>query len=163
MAKKKVKDKKTILKAVTDETFQKEVLESALPAVVEFGANWCGPCKAIAPIMEELADEYEGRVGFVRIDLEDNPVAPKRFGVRAIPTLMVFVDGESVEQIVGAVPKFFIAKRVEDATGLEPVKKPQKEGEPEVYDDEDDYEDIEEDGDGDDEEGEEESEERDDE
>ena len=148
MAKKKKRQRseKIILKAVTDETFQKEVIESERPVLVEFGAPWCGPCAAIAPIIEELSVDYEGRVDFVRLELDDNPVMPKKFDVRAIPTLMLFIGGESVGQFVGAVPMFMIVSLVEDKTGLKPMKNPVEndEGKKEIEDG--DVQDGEEDG-----------------
>lgn len=90
---------------ITDANFQKEVLDSAVPVLVDFWAVWCGPCKLIAPIVEELATEYDGKLKVGKIDVDNNPEVPLRFGIRSIPTLMVFKGGKVVEQVIGAVPK----------------------------------------------------------
>ena len=103
--------------AVTDSTFQDEVVNSATPVVVDFWAEWCGPCKAIAPIVEELAGEYDGKVKFAKMDVDTNPSTPMQFGIRGIPTLIIFNGGKAVDQVVGAVPKSMLKKRVEEAIG----------------------------------------------
>ena len=90
---------------VTDDTFQKEVLEAGEPAIVDFWASWCGPCRMIGPIFEELSDEYSGKVKFVKVNVDENPKTPAAYGVRGIPTLILFKGGKVVEQVVGAVPK----------------------------------------------------------
>jgi thioredoxin 1 len=90
---------------VTDATFKSEVIESDVPVLVDFWASWCSPCKMIAPIVEELATEYEGRVKVAKVDVDANPVTPGMFGVMSIPTLMVFRDGKAAERIVGYQPK----------------------------------------------------------
>jgi thioredoxin 1 len=98
---------------VSDSTFQSEVIESALPVLIDFWAPWCAPCRAVAPVVEELASEYDGRVKFVKMNVDDNPITPSRYGVRGIPNLIVFKDGQVKEQIVGAVPKAQLARAIE--------------------------------------------------
>ncbi|NWF55401.1 MAG: thioredoxin [Syntrophaceae bacterium] len=93
------------LLAGTDANFQKEVLESGQPTIVDFWASWCGPCRMIAPIFEELSNQYAGKVKFVKVNVDENPKTPATYGVRGIPTLIMFKDGKIVDQVVGAVPK----------------------------------------------------------
>ncbi len=90
---------------VTDENFQKEVLESEVPTIVDFWASWCGPCRMIGPIFEELSSEYVGKVKFAKVNVDENPKTPANYGVRGIPTMIMFKGGKAVDQIVGAVPK----------------------------------------------------------
>ena len=101
--------------AVTDSTFEEEVLKSELPVLVDFWADWCQPCKMIAPIVDELSEEYDGRVKFMKVDVDSNPQAPTNLGIRSIPTLIVFKDGQPVEQIVGALPKAQLKRRLDNA------------------------------------------------
>jgi len=90
---------------VTDSTFQKEVLESDKPTIVDFWASWCGPCRAVGPVFEELSAEYSGKVKFAKLNVDENPKTPTDYGVRGIPTLILFKGGQVVDQVVGALPK----------------------------------------------------------
>ena len=93
---------------VTDENFDKEIIASDIPAIVEFWAEWCGPCKMVAPAVEQLAEEYKGKVKVAKMDVDQNRATPARFGIRNIPTLMLFKGGEVAQVIVGAQPKNYI-------------------------------------------------------
>ena len=99
----------------SDATFKDEVLENALPALVDFWAPWCGPCRMVAPVVEELAEEYEGKVSFYKLNTDDNPQVATTYGIRSIPTLLVFKGGEPVGQIVGFHPKGDLKKRLDQA------------------------------------------------
>jgi thioredoxin 1 len=99
--------------AATDLNFETEVLQSDVPVLVDFWATWCGPCRMIAPIIEELAGEYAGRVKVAKVDVDQNPGVATKYGIRSIPTLAVFKNGQVVEMIVGAVPKPAIVKKLE--------------------------------------------------
>jgi len=90
---------------VTDESFDREVLQSSAPVLVDYWAEWCGPCKMIAPVLAEIAEEYEGRLRIAKLNIDQNPDTPPRYGIRGIPTLMLFKDGEVEAIKVGAVPK----------------------------------------------------------
>lgn len=97
---------------VTDSNFQQEVLNSEKPVLVDFWAVWCGPCKMIAPVVEELAKEYAGQLKVGKLDVDNNPEVSMKYGIRSIPTLMVFKEGKVVEQIIGAVPKRNLVEKV---------------------------------------------------
>lgn len=90
---------------VTDATFESLVLKSDLPVLLDFWAPWCGPCRAVGPIIDELAKEYEDKVRVLKMNVDENPATPTKFGIRAIPTLVLFKNGETLEQITGAVTK----------------------------------------------------------
>jgi|SRR5882672_366447 len=95
---------------ISDDTFAVEVLTSPLPVLLDLWAPWCGPCRAIAPIVDELAEQYAGQLKVVKMNVDDNPRTPMRYGVRGIPTLLLFKDGEVRHHIVGAVPKAHLIK-----------------------------------------------------
>jgi thioredoxin 1 len=90
---------------VTDKSFDVEVLKSNVPVLVDFWATWCGPCKTIAPVVEEIANDYAGKLKVVKVDVDSNPEISMKFNIRSIPTLMVFKGGTVVEQLIGALPK----------------------------------------------------------
>ena len=100
------------LLAVSDESFEREVLQSPTPVLIDFWAPWCAPCRAISPVVEEIAQEYAGRLKVVKMDVDANPETPSRYGVRGIPNLIIFQGGEVKEQIVGAVPKAQLVKAI---------------------------------------------------
>ncbi|NBC89101.1 MAG: thioredoxin [Alphaproteobacteria bacterium] len=91
--------------SVSDDTFEQEVLKASSPVIVDFWAEWCGPCKTIAPMLEELSQEFDGQVKFVKMNVDENPKTPMDYGIRGIPTLIMFKDGEVASQQVGAHPK----------------------------------------------------------
>ena len=90
---------------VTDSAFEQDVLKSDLPVLVDFWAPWCGPCRAMSPLIDDLANEYNGQVKVVKMNVDENPATPGKYGIRAIPTLILFKGGEVLEQITGAVSK----------------------------------------------------------
>jgi thioredoxin 1 len=102
---------------ITDDNFEKEVLESAEPVLIDFWAVWCGPCRMIAPVVEELASEYAGKAKIGKLDVDSNPMVASKYGIRSIPTLLIFKDGKVVEQIVGAVPKQKLVSALESQLG----------------------------------------------
>lgn len=100
---------------VTDANFEQEVMKSATPVLVDFWAPWCAPCRAIAPFVDEVAGQYAGRLKVVKVNVDDNPETPARFGVRGIPNLVIIKAGQVKEQIVGAVPKQHLVRAVDNA------------------------------------------------
>jgi thioredoxin 1 len=103
------------VKHISDSNFDGEVLKSPTPVLVDFWAPWCGPCKAIAPVLDELADEYAGKLKVVKMNVDENPETPARYGVRGIPNLLIIKSGQVKDQIVGAVPKGHLVRAVDAA------------------------------------------------
>lgn len=97
---------------ITDANFESEVIKSNIPVLIDFWATWCGPCKAIAPIVEDLAKEYDGKVKIGKVDVDDNQQIAIKYGIRSIPTLLIFKDGKLNSTIVGAVPKAQIVQKL---------------------------------------------------
>ena len=98
---------------VTDRDFESEVLKASSPVVVDFWAVWCGPCRIIAPMVEELSTEYNGKVAFFKLNVDESPETAMKYGVRSIPTLLFFKDGKPVDQLVGAMPKRVLKQKVD--------------------------------------------------
>ena len=98
---------------VSDDTFHAEVMQASTPVLIDFWAPWCGPCRAVAPVVEELAIEFEGKLKVVKMNVDDNPNTPAKYGVRGIPNLIIFKGGAVQEQIVGAVPKGQLVKAID--------------------------------------------------
>ncbi|MBI2996784.1 MAG: thioredoxin [Candidatus Melainabacteria bacterium] len=98
---------------VTDATFEAEVLKSPIPVLVDFWAPWCGPCKAVAPVVEEIAKDYSGKLKVLKLNTDENPKTAQSYRISGIPSLMVFKNGQPVEQVVGAVPKTTLSSAVE--------------------------------------------------
>ena len=96
-----------------DATFQQDVLESKIPVLVDFWAPWCGPCRMMAPIIEEISKEYEGKVKVGKLNTDENPESAGQFGVISIPTIIIFKDGKAVDQVIGAVAKDAIVKKLD--------------------------------------------------
>ncbi|MGB8698401.1 MAG: thioredoxin [Thermosynechococcaceae cyanobacterium] len=99
--------------AVTDGTFKEEVVDSDVPVLVDFWAPWCGPCRMVAPVVEEIAEQYEGQIKVVKVNTDENPNVASQYGIRSIPTLMIFKGGQRVDMVVGAVPKTTLANTLE--------------------------------------------------
>ncbi|VEP17620.1 thioredoxin 1 [Hyella patelloides LEGE 07179] len=98
---------------VTDTSFKDDVLESEVPVLVDFWAPWCGPCRMVAPVVEEIAEQYEGQIKVVKLNTDENPQVASQYGIRSIPTLMIFKGGQRVDMVVGAVPKTTLANTLE--------------------------------------------------
>ena len=98
---------------VTDSTFTEEVLNSDVPVLVDFWAPWCGPCRMVAPVVDEIAEQYEGQVKVVKLNTDENPTIATQYGIRSIPTLMIFKNGQKVDTVVGAVPKTTLSNTLE--------------------------------------------------
>ncbi len=98
---------------LTDENFQREVLESSVPVLVDFWAAWCAPCRAIAPAIEELAAEFDGQAKVGKLDVESNAGVPAQYGIRSIPSLFLFKDGQVVDRVFGVVPKKVLAAKLD--------------------------------------------------
>ncbi|TAF05986.1 MAG: thioredoxin [Nostocales cyanobacterium] len=99
--------------SVTDSSFKQEVLDSDVPVLVDFWAPWCGPCRMVAPVVEEIAVQYEGQLKVVKVNTDENPQIASQYGIRSIPTLMIFKDGQKVDMVVGAVPKSTLSNTLE--------------------------------------------------
>jgi len=108
-----INDKSTKVISVTDGNFDDEVIRSDVPVLVDFWAEWCGPCKVIGPMIEELANDYQGKVKFAKLNVDNSPESARRFGVRSIPTLMLFRDGELQQSSVGVQPKRQLVELIE--------------------------------------------------
>jgi thioredoxin 1 len=101
----------------TDRSFEADVLKATSPVVVDFWAAWCGPCRVLAPVVEELAQEYRGRIEFVKLNVDENPRTAAKYGIQGIPTLLLFKGGEIADVVVGAAPKYELKRHLDAALG----------------------------------------------
>jgi thioredoxin 1 len=106
------------VREVTDATWDADVLKSELPVLIDFWAPWCGPCRMVAPIVQELSEEYSGKVNFMKLNTDENPMVPSKFGIRSIPSLLIFDKGELKGTVVGFRPKSDLKKRIDEALSV---------------------------------------------
>ena len=102
---------------VTDSTWEEAVMNSELPILVDFWAEWCGPCKMIAPAVHDLAEEYAGKLNVAKVDIDNSPEIATKYGIRSIPALIFFKDGQPVDQVIGALPKGALKKKIDSVLG----------------------------------------------
>ena len=103
---------------ISDDTFEENVIKKGQPIIVDFWAEWCGPCKQIGPILEEISEEYSDKITIGKLDVDENPETPQKYGVRGIPTIMIFKDGRLIDQKVGSLPKSIINEWIESNLGV---------------------------------------------
>ena len=113
MEKSTEKETKQYVSQVTDSSFDEDVLQSDIPVLVDFWAPWCGPCKMVAPVVSEIAQQFKDKVKVVKLNTDENPNTASKYGIRSIPTLMIFKGGQRVDMVVGAVPKTTLASTLE--------------------------------------------------